>query len=151
MNITVVCIARGGMSNFSGGMNSALLELTYWSTAESQQLCLTILIWRKRVSFHQVTSLIQNSKLLSQHLLATSLKMFKITDGIPVIQKGMFLFFVLFWLVSFCSRHAGFSSFTWWQLWYIRSFLFLTAECKSCLLVLGKLCSYTQVSDSRDG
>lgn len=94
MNVTMVCIARGGRSNFSGGM-TALLELTHWSTAESQQLCLTILIWRNIIGFHQITSLIQNSKLLSRHLPAALLKMFKITDGIPVVQKEMFLFFVL--------------------------------------------------------
>lgn len=103
MNVTMVCIARGGRSNFSGGM-TALLELTHWSTAESQQLCLTVLIWRNIISFHQITSLIQNSKLLSRHLPAALLKMFKITDGIPVIQKEMFLFFVLvgFFLFKTC-------------------------------------------------
>lgn len=115
------------------------------STAESQQLCLPILFWRKILSFHQITSQIQSSKLLSQHLLVTLLKIFMITDCIPVSQKGMFLCFGLFCFGwgFFCSRHAGFSSFTLWQLWYIRAFLFLTAECKSCLMVLGKLCSYT--------
>lgn len=75
--------------------DSNLLELIHLSTAESQQLCLTILIQRKIVSFHQITSAIQNFKLFSQHLLATLLKVFKITDCIPVIQKGMFLCFIL--------------------------------------------------------